>query len=256
MSPACRNWLVESASEIAGMSAAGKTVREIRGRMLRIVEKTLPMAPARVKRQLISAAMDAVKKARGVPVRDPEAIARFLAYTPEYDQLRKAANRADRAIQSLAKAQIASGELEKGRSELEPTVFYLTSHHQVPAEGHRDLQSVIAYDRMYRSVLTAAGMWWKIGEIEKFIRDGDMPSIQELLGPPTYWMTRPYCRHRFVPLPTQEVLSGYTGMELARMHPESADGAHRSKSPVRLRREDRQRRNDIVSRASKYKKTA
>ena len=83
-------------------------------------------------------------------------------------------------------------------------VFYMTSIHSNPAEDHKDYQGVIYVDRFWRSVLEDDTE--TRDKVEAYIRNHDTMTVQEVCGPPVYMITRPYCKHFFIELDTDEVL--------------------------------------------------
>lgn len=176
--------------------------------------------------------------------------------------LEKAANEMDRRLQTKAHRAIAAEAVRRGRegyavrpkpdeggraSEFYyvgvPCVFYAISTHQKPRCEHKDLQGSVVYDERYASTLTNAGYWYLVADVRKEIRRRGMMSVKEAMSAPYYVGNTPFCRHRFYPLDTREVLA----------HVENAtinDGAHRSMSDAQRYRKKKKRRAEIVARAS------
>lgn len=123
-------------------------------------------------------------------------------------------------------------------------VFYMISGHQKPADGHRDYQYTLCVDRYWRSVLDDEDEMI-VKAVSKYIRDNNLPSMQHLMLHDPYIVTRPNCKHRFVPISINEVLSK-TRAEIAATHPEVHDHSHRSLS-------DKQRYVKKVARMNKIK---
>ena len=80
-------------------------------------------------------------------------------------------------------------------------VFYLCSWHNKPAKDHAKYQGKIYVDRYWRS---ATNNDYRIGA---YIRNHNIVTVQDIIKEPVYLLTRPYCRHRFIPLDNSEVLS-------------------------------------------------
>ncbi len=97
-------------------------------------------------------------------------------------------------------------------------VFYLSSSHSNPAKDHADYQGRIYVDRFWRSVLAADDE--KRRAVEAYIRNHDTMTVQEVIREPVYFITRPYCKHFFIPLDTDEVL-GSSLNKVKKSHPEA-----------------------------------
>jgi hypothetical protein len=73
-------------------------------------------------------------------------------------------------------------------------VFYLASSHNDCAKDHVDYQGKMYVDRIHPK------------ELNGYIRQHDIKTIQWVMGKPVWFITRPYCRHYFVSIPTEQVL--------------------------------------------------
>lgn len=79
-------------------------------------------------------------------------------------------------------------------------VFYLLSSHSNPALGHAEYQGQIFVDRFWKSVSGGDK------RVQAYIRNHDTKTVQEIIKEPVYMITRPYCKHFFIKLNTDEVL--------------------------------------------------
>lgn len=108
-----------------------------------------------------------------------------------------------------------------------PIVFYLCSVHTGPAEDHKEWQGKIYVDRYWRSVLEKHGgtdTGTVHGDLIKgigaYIKNHNILTVQEVVNHKPYLITRPYCRHFFIPLSTEEVL-GSSLNKILKEHPEA-----------------------------------
>lgn len=82
-------------------------------------------------------------------------------------------------------------------------VFFACSIHANPAPDHKDWQGVIYVDRFWRTKVRG----YTYRAVEAYIRNHGTKTVQEIIGPPVYLTTRPYCKHYFIPLETNAVLT-------------------------------------------------
>ena len=107
------------------------------------------------------------------------------------------------------------GDVKRSRSV--GNVFYICSVHSNPAEKHKDLQGKIYVDRFWRAVLRDDDEMTRA--VASYIRNHNIMTVQEVCSEPYYLITRPYCKHKLIPLDTEEVLrNGVKG--IIRKHPE------------------------------------
>lgn len=144
-----------------------------------------------------------------------------------YDPLIQAVNEIERKSEARAKASILASEMHASRAQDLPRIFYLGSYHQKPAEGHKDYQGKIYVDRMWRSLLKEHNLEGLIPLVEKYIEANSILAVQRVIRAPVWFTTRPYCKHYFTPLETQEVL-GTSLDEVKENHPEARVGERRS----------------------------
>lgn len=102
-------------------------------------------------------------------------------------------------------------------------VFYMCSIHSNPAEDHKKWQGVIFVDRFWKSVLEDDKEMQK--KVAAYIRNHDTMTVQEIIKDPVYLITRPYCKHFFIALSNDEVLSGSVN-KIQKEHPEAHVRTH------------------------------
>ena len=98
-------------------------------------------------------------------------------------------------------------------------VFYMLSSHSNPAEGHAPYQGQIFVDRFWKSITGGDK------RVQAYIRNHNTLTVQEIIRAPVYMITRPYCKHFFIELDTEEVLNN--GLKKVRQnHPEAQVRTH------------------------------
>ena len=102
-------------------------------------------------------------------------------------------------------------------------VFYLLSSHSNPAEGHAPYQGQIFVDRFWKSVTSDDPELQK--KVRAYIRNHDTLTVQEIIKSPVYMITRPYCKHFFIELDTDEVLNNGV-KKIRNNHPEAQVRTH------------------------------
>lgn len=157
--------------------------------------------------------------------------------------LTKYVNFVERRSQTTAKLTNLEAKIQKARKTVEghstghgarymaptPGVFYLCSVHTGPAADHKEWQGRIYVDRFWRNVMEGARCTVdQIRGVEAYIRNHNILTVQEVVNHKPYLITRPYCRHFFIPLSTAEVL-GSSLNSILKKHPE-AHTRSRSKS--------------------------
>ena len=81
-------------------------------------------------------------------------------------------------------------------------VFFVCSKHKKPAEDHKDYQGKIYVDRFWRTKLDLSMQ----KKVEAYIKNHNVLTVQYIVGEPVYLTTRPYCKHYFISVSTDEVL--------------------------------------------------
>lgn len=111
----------------------------------------------------------------------------------------------------------------RARSGL-PIVFYLCSYHEKPAKGHKDFQSKVYVDRFWKSTIDSKPeLHWLVDPIRAYIRNHSVLTVQEVTEGEPYLITRPYCRHRMIPIDTWTILTSSLSA-IKRDHPEAVQG--------------------------------
>ena len=136
------------------------------------------------------------------------------------EQIIKSENVIRRNEGTRARVSSLKLQMEDSRSLEEPIIFYLASHHANPAQDHEFWEGKLYVDRFWRNTVHATYPGELIKKIERFIKSNDIKTVQWVTGFPVYFITRPYCKHFFIPVPTQEVLSEEI-KQIKKNHPES-----------------------------------
>ncbi len=102
-------------------------------------------------------------------------------------------------------------------------VFYMSSIHSNPAKDHEEWQGRIYVDRYWKSTLDEQPDIQN--KVAAYIRNHNILTVQEVCGEPVYLITRPYCKHFFIELDTDEVLSNSVN-KIRKMHPEAHTRSH------------------------------
>ena len=99
-------------------------------------------------------------------------------------------------IESEEKRVYLNGLLDKG-------IFYLCSVHENCATDHKDYQGKIYISDDWKA---RCGTDEERYKVEAYIRNHKCVTVQEIVGPPVYLITRPNCRHYFKRVSVDEVL--------------------------------------------------
>lgn len=78
-------------------------------------------------------------------------------------------------------------------------VFYLASEHEDCAKDHRDYQGKMYVDENWKSYTDSE-------EVQAYVQQHNVKTIQWVMGKPVWFITRPNCRHYVRQLETEEVL--------------------------------------------------
>lgn len=89
------------------------------------------------------------------------------------------------------------------QDETNDTVFFVCSWHSNPAEGHKDYQGKIYVDRYWRQKVSGS-MYYAVSS---YIRNHGTMTVQDAMKEPVWLLTRPYCKHYFIPVDTAVVLT-------------------------------------------------
>lgn len=266
MSPAFERWVIEVSAAIGRWMIESQTVHELREGIANADSKI----PFLSQRERNSMRQRAYAIARHVGLRrfgikrsnqasrpsyaeEPttENVANVMSLTTVQSEISKIANSMDRAVQLKAKAVRITDTLEKGRANPDiPVIFYLCTVHQKPAEGHKEWQGKLYVDRMWRATLESNGFGWLTSEVEKRIKSMGIHTVQWAMGGPVWLQTRPYCRHKFIPIPTHEAL-WLDLNEIKGRHPEYLDHSHRSMTREQAYDKQKRRRRAVKERIEK-----
>lgn len=103
-------------------------------------------------------------------------------------------NRAEKIKKDILNQSILAGRTNGD-------IFYVASRHQDCAQDHLFAQGKIYVDEKWRDFDVN-------GEIENFIKLHNIKTLQWVIGKPTYFITRPYCRHYFKQYNFNEIIGG------------------------------------------------
>jgi hypothetical protein len=217
MSPVMEGWMKSAAGLAVKAMAKGEPMVQLRAKE-RALAQRIPYLSEREVGFLTSAAMSFARGCRNDVGK--------MGKDDRLHRLQKAANEMDRRLQLKAKAVLVADAIEKGRHSEYPTVFFICSTHQKPAEDHRDFQGKVYVDVHWRQTLRERNLDALIPGLEKAIRQRGTRSVQWVMGPPAYMVTRPYCRHYFTPITIDEYLTK-TPKQILADHPEAHMPNHR-----------------------------
>lgn len=189
---------------------------------------------------LVEAMMEVARKVRGKSGRDAEIAG---SRRQVFDGVVKSCNQVEEHRRERLVRDRAASQMENGRKQADPTVFWLSSWHQDPAEDHRDWQGKLYVDRYWRSALSSSGSRWRIPMVEALLRNKQIPTVQWVMGGPVWLMTRPHCRHYLIPIGTSEALSS-SNAGLKKAHREGLMPVHRPLSDA-----ERYRRKEVLRRS-------
>ena len=136
------------------------------------------------------------------------------------EQIVKSENKIIRNDGVRARHSSLKEQLQDGRDKTVPTIFYLCSRHANPAKEHEFWEGKLYVDRFWRRTVQGLYPDEVIKKIERFIKSEHIHTVQWVTGFPVYLITRPYCRHFFIDIPTDEVL-GEDLKQIKKNHPES-----------------------------------
>lgn len=170
------------------------------------VEK-LPFLTSTEKARLVSTAMSTdISTAPGTGT----STERARDIIKKIDPLIKQFNKTDRAVQKRTKKENVKQALQNNRSLAVPVVFYVCSEHGKAAKDHKDYQGKVYVDRFWKNAYIKNNQpEYLIRAIENYIARYDIKTVQWVMGPPVYMITRPYCKHYFTPLNTFDVLTQF-----------------------------------------------
>lgn len=134
--------------------------------------------------------------ARCCPRKNPSS---YLSSTKGVEFAMKEARWAEARANMRAKRTYLRNALKSGEQ-----IFFACSKHYPVAKDHKAYQGKIYVDRFWR--LKVSGSEYQA--VLNFIKENNVKTVQEIIGPDVYLTTRPYCRHYFSGVDTAAVLSG------------------------------------------------
>lgn len=130
-------------------------------------------------------------------------------------------NKVSEHANSRKRKQNLAGMMRNNRAK--GGVFYICSTHSNPATDHAEWQGRIYVDRYWRNTLEGDEIALK--KVAAYIRNHDIKTVQEICREPVYLITRPYCKHFFIELDTDEVLNSSLN-SIKKNHPEAIVKTH------------------------------
>lgn len=130
-------------------------------------------------------------------VKDKKKLQKRLYLAKDFDYILSAARNVKKTSELRHKKMLVRAVLQD-----DDIVFFLCSKHNLPAKDHEKWQGLIYVDRYWRQKISG-DMYYAVSS---YIRNHDVLTVQEIMGPPVYLTTRPWCGHYFIPLDTKYVL--------------------------------------------------
>lgn len=163
---------------------------------------------------------NAVPKEKAAMYRAALEVRRKGNTTKNFHNVVKAENRINRNESIRANVDKLKKTMKLSRDSAIPVVFYLCSHHAKPAKDHEKWEKKLYVDRFWRSNLEGKVDDETLKTVGKYIKNHNIRTVQWVTGAPVYLVSRPFCKHYFVPVPLDEVL-GSSLKEVIKKHPES-----------------------------------
>lgn len=122
----------------------------------------------------------------------------FLFLDTAYHLFAKPINSIVNTEENILKSEYLTNMINDARDNKQ--IFYLCSKHNDCAKDHLDYQGKIYVDEKWD---------WYDNEkkVLDFVNENRIPTIQWVIDRPVWLISRPNCRHFFVPLTTEEVLN-------------------------------------------------
>ena len=118
------------------------------------------------------------------------------------NQEHKIINKELRREQDETKNTILNDSLKA--TSVDGKVFFVASSHDDCAEDHKEAQGKIYIDQNWRNILSGPIK----DEVDVYIKQHNIPTMQYIINAPVYFITRPNCRHYFVRYSAQDILKG------------------------------------------------
>lgn len=157
-----------------------------------------------------------------------------------FDKGGKAVNYILRKTEETKKDEAIKTSIQENRKE--GKYFYVSSWHGDSALDHKDYQGKVYADEKHPE------------ELDEFIREHHINTIQWVMGEPVYFITRPNCRHFFQEKSTKAILEGRYRI------PKSKEGRRAFQTPkgrlTQARLNEYKERLKLLEELYKIKKTA
>lgn len=250
MSPLLSKWMQKACIAVHKAVIEKTSRNKLREELIGLTDKILPMINYQERKFLVESALHYYKTSMAITKIRPDSELSFEMTRPCYiKQMERISNQMDRRLQLKAKVNLLSGQLTTGRMKAQ--VFYMCSIHQTPAERHKHYQGKVFVDRFWRKSMSDCGMEEYIPAVQKYIQDNNCQTVQEAIGAPDYLITRPYCRHYFIPLGTSEVLGSFGTKDIIKHHPEAHMHNKRTDNDAKRAKIYKQRRLTIKNEMKK-----
>ena len=92
--------------------------------------------------------------------------------------------------------------------------FFICSSHAKPAKDHADWEGKLYFNQDWLDNHQEDS---ELARVRRIIAARKLISVQEVTGPPVYLVTRPNCKHFFIPVEIDEVV-GHSNKQLLREH--------------------------------------
>ena len=125
---------------------------------------------------------------------------RYLSVHKVNDNEHKLINQELRDQEAKDKNDILNDSL--GLAEQDAKVFFVASSHDDCAEDHLEAQGKVYIDQNWRSIIGPRE------DVENYIRSQNIATVQYIINGPTWFITRPNCRHYFVRYSAKDIMSG------------------------------------------------
>lgn len=192
-------------------------------KLIKLIDKAV--LDSRTEQEILDRIRDVIK---GVPEFNIREKARaYLAakrliqsgWKPDNAQIKKfciSMNKVNEHSRARIKTERTAEMLREGRAK--QGIFFLSSTHSNPACGHKDYQGCVYVDRFWKNSLKD---YPEVkNQVAAYIRNHNIMTVQHVTREPVFLVTRPYCKHFFVPVSIDEVLHGSVKKVRAN-HPEA-----------------------------------
>lgn len=152
-------------------------------------------------------------------------------------------------FESNLKQEIINTELETNRHLNDVKVFYLASTHGDCANDHYDYQGKIYVDSKWKFCNIDSEVKQ---EINKYIHENNIKTLQWVTGKPVWFVTRPNCRHYFKALKTTEVMGDSLNSLIKKHDMKSKIGNEETKTVYHSLKKEWYNQQNILSIINQY----